>query len=72
MNRIITLAFIIIAFSASSQNVVVTPTLAQKLNDANPSTFFKVNVVFVNQVHHGVLNQQFKDDKPQLTNVLNW
>ena len=62
MKRIITIILIVIGFSASSQNAVVTASLAQKLNDANSSTFFKVNIVFANQVHHGVLNQQFKDN----------
>ncbi len=42
------------------QSAILTTSLLEKLETAETSELIKVNIVFVDQVHHGVLNAQFK------------
>ena len=44
-----------------SQTAIITPNLTTKLVQAKSSDYIKVNIIFSNQVHHGLLNAKFKE-----------
>jgi subtilisin family serine protease len=46
-----------------SQTAILTSHLNQELNNGKNSDYFKVNIVFVDQVNHIVLNQNLKQTK---------
>ena len=54
------IGFTLLQLSSFSQSAVIENSLNQKLNALNPSEFIKVNIVFTDQVHHGLLNLKFK------------
>jgi len=62
MRRIL-LYFILISGSVNlcSQTAFINPNLSAKLVESKPSDFIKVNIVFTNQVHNGLLNAEFKE-----------
>jgi bacillopeptidase F len=59
------LYFILIAGISNgySQTASITKRLDNKLANAAPSDFIKVNIIFSNQVHHGLLNSRFKEQQ---------
>jgi len=45
-----------------SQSAAITSNLNQQLNNGKNSDYFKVNIVFANQVNHIVLNEEMKQN----------
>ena len=61
MKKIFTLLLIVItANQLFSQTAVLTEKLASSLSQGKSTDIIKVNVVFSDQVHHGILNAEFK------------
>ncbi|PCI92998.1 MAG: hypothetical protein COB15_17065 [Flavobacteriales bacterium] len=59
-NILLVIVLIAISLSLHSQSAVIAPSLNQKLETLNATDFVKVNIVFTEQVHHGLLNAGFK------------
>ena len=61
MKRLLLPLFLLTTISAIyCQSAVMTPELFQQLDNGKPTDYFKVNIVFSDQVNHAVLNQQLK------------
>ena len=54
------LIIILGALSSKAQTATLSSNLTHQLNILNSTDYIKVNVVFVNQVHYGLINAQFK------------
>ena len=59
-NLLLAISIILLHLTSLSQSAVITNSLHQKLNISKASDIVKVNIVFVDQVHHGLLNAEFK------------
>ena len=57
---IITLITALTTLSLVAQNATITPSLKEQLKNSSASDYLKVNVVFTNQIHYGLINAQFK------------
>jgi hypothetical protein len=64
---IIILITVLTTLSLTAQHSTITPVLAQQLKNLNASDYIKVNVVFTEQVHYGLINAQFKLDNTPLS-----
>ena len=60
VKQIISKVTIVTSLGLYSQSALITNSLNQKLSTLNPSDILKVNIIFVDQVHHGLLNAGFK------------
>jgi bacillopeptidase F len=67
MKKNILIIFLFIGISAFNQNAIITPSLSEQLANASSSSYFKVNIIFTNQVNHSVLNTQFKEQNTTIS-----
>lgn len=63
MKRIILPILILLGTALFGQTAILTPELDQQLNNGGNADYYKVNIIFSDQVNHIVLNEEMKQNK---------